>query len=215
MKRNVKNAGGPRLNNNFELFTIGLHSTGGGRSMDHFNFGPTEDRDNVVVVPAVTGKLKHSGDRKTVNIYQKPRALLDWMVNHFSYTGDWVLDLCSGSGTGLASALALGRNCVSVEIDARQASVLKGRVLHLDVNLAGDNSDDLLHGDDEEPIVLEKSVDGSAAGTSAEKDGAPKTDGGTSGGAAVEDSQTGNAKGQDGAPGTLTLTGPRVEDSIA
>lgn len=156
MKRNVKNAGGPRLNSNFELFTIGFHSQEGVRTMDHFNFDPNEDRDNVIVVPAVIGKLKHSGDRKTINIYQKPRALLDWMVGHYSYVGDWILDLCAGSGTGLASALALGRHCVAVEIDARQASVLKGRVLQLDVNLAGDNNEDLGQGDDEVHIVPEQ-----------------------------------------------------------
>ena len=47
------------------------------------------------------------------------------------------MDLCSGSGTGLVSALSLGRHCVAVECDARQSDVLKGRVLTLDEYLEG------------------------------------------------------------------------------
>ena len=63
------------------------------------------------------------------------------------------MDLCSGSGTGLASALALGRHCIAVEKDIRQSSVLKGRVLSLVANLAGDESGVLGDGEDED-IVL-------------------------------------------------------------
>ena len=69
VKENVKNAGGPRLNSNFECFTIGFHSADGARSMEHFNFRADESRNNVVIFPAVTSKLKHSGDNKAVNVY--------------------------------------------------------------------------------------------------------------------------------------------------
>ncbi len=147
IKDNVKNSGGARLNSNFELFSVGFSSENGRRSMDHFNFGP-RNRSNVVSAPAVTNKLKHTGDGRTVNIYQKPRHLLDWMVGHFSFPGDWVLDLCSGSGTGLAAALAHGRHCISVEIDVRQFSVLKGRVLSLVAHLDGDEKESLAEGVD-------------------------------------------------------------------
>lgn len=134
----MKNAGGARLNSNFECFTIGFHSVDGVRSMEHFNFRADESRNNVVIFPAVTSKLKHSGDNKAVNVYQKPHDLLNWMVSHFSLPGNWVMDLCSGSGTGLVSALSLGRHCVAVEQDARQSDVLKGRVLTLDEYLEGE-----------------------------------------------------------------------------
>jgi DNA modification methylase len=77
-------------------------------------------------------KLKHSGDNKPVKVYQKPRELLDWMVGHFSRPHDWVLDLCSGSGTGLASCMAYDRHCAAVEIDLRQARVLQEQVLNLE-----------------------------------------------------------------------------------
>jgi hypothetical protein len=34
----------------------------------------------------------------TVNIYQKPQALINYLIDKFSNEGDWVLDLFSGSG---------------------------------------------------------------------------------------------------------------------
>ena len=115
----MKNPGRPRLNSNFECFTIGFHSMEGARSMDHFNFRTDESRNNVVITPSVVAKLKHSGNNKVVNVYQKPRELLNWMVEHFSHPKDWVLDLCAGLGTGLVSSLALGRHYVAVELDER------------------------------------------------------------------------------------------------
>lgn len=139
VKENVKNPGGARLNSNFECFTIGFHSLDGARSMDHFNFRADESRNNMVIAPSVLAKLKHSGDNKVVNVYQKPRELLNWMVEHFSRPKEWVMDLCAGSGTGLVSSLALGRHCTAVEIDERQSDVLNGRVLTLDEFVAGED----------------------------------------------------------------------------
>jgi DNA modification methylase len=131
-KLNVKNEGGARLNSNYELFTIFYHLADSTRKMDQFNFLEKESRNNVVDADAVLQKLKHSRDNKPVNVYQKLRELLDWMVGHFSRPHEWVLDLCSGSGTGLASCMAYGRHCASVEIDLRQAIVLQERVLNLE-----------------------------------------------------------------------------------
>ena len=74
-----------------------------------------------------------------MNVYQKPQELLEWMVGHFSRLGDWVMDLCSGLGTGLISSLAHGRHCVAIELDERQSDVLKGRVLALDQSLGDDD----------------------------------------------------------------------------
>jgi hypothetical protein len=53
------------------------------------------------------------------------------MVGHFSRPKEWVMDLLSGSGTGLASCMAYGRHGVAIEVDAHQAMVLKERVLQL------------------------------------------------------------------------------------
>jgi hypothetical protein len=175
-KDNVKNAGGARLNSNFECFTIGFFSKDGKRSMEHFNFGPEECKNNVVTFPGVTIKLKHHGDNKVVNIYQKPRKLLDWMINHFSHVGDWVLDLCSGSGTGLASALALGRPCVAVEKDGRQTLVLRSRVLKLVDDLMGEgeikgNTGDA--SDDEEEDIEDRGDGGATEGVDGDNTSVP------------------------------------------
>ena len=35
-----------------------------------------------------------------VNIYQKPQALINYLIDTFSSEGDWVLDLFSGSMFG-------------------------------------------------------------------------------------------------------------------
>lgn len=153
--------------------------------MDHFNFDAEESRDNVVTCPALTqGKRRHSGDGRVINIYQKPRFLLDWVIGHFSYPGDWILDLCSGSGTALASALSLGRHCISVESDYRQYVALQSRVLELGSTKYADDApldiealeapDDL-----EEPSDLEgdqEGVEGDQGGVEVGKDGEDDND---------------------------------------
>jgi DNA modification methylase len=58
--------------------------------------------------------------------------MLDWMVGHFSKSKDWVLDLFSRFGTGLAICMAYGRHCASIKIDLRQSRVLQERVLNLE-----------------------------------------------------------------------------------
>jgi hypothetical protein len=128
----VKNAGGARLHNNWEHVTIGLYSGNGGKGMEHYNFRDKKNWRNVVTANAVSKKLLHSSDKKLINVYQKQRQLVDWMVGRWSWPGEWVLDLFSGSGTELASCMAYGRHCVAVEDHPRQAMVLKERVLQLD-----------------------------------------------------------------------------------
>jgi hypothetical protein len=93
-KLNIKNEGGAWLNSNYKLFTIFYHSADSTRKMDQFNFLEKESRNNVVDADVVLQKLKHSGDNKPVNVYQKPRELLNWMVGHFSRPHEWVLALC-------------------------------------------------------------------------------------------------------------------------
>jgi hypothetical protein len=53
IKTNVKNERGARLNNNFELFTIGFNSSNATRTMEHYNFLPTESRNNIVDADAI------------------------------------------------------------------------------------------------------------------------------------------------------------------
>jgi DNA modification methylase len=118
-KPNMITREGHRLDNNFECFTIGFFSLEGTRTMKHFNFKSNESRSNVVTANAVMTKYKHSGDMKPVNVYQKPKPLLNWMVGHFNRPKEWVLDLLASSGTKLVSCMANGRHCVAVEVDPR------------------------------------------------------------------------------------------------
>ena len=80
----------------------------------------------------LNGRIKHFGDLYHVNVYQKPRGLLDYIVGHYNWIQEWVVDLFLGSGTGLASCMAYGRHCVAVELDTRQANVLQERVTALE-----------------------------------------------------------------------------------
>ncbi|CAM6095870.1 unnamed protein product [Calypogeia fissa] len=86
-----------------------------------------------------------------------------------------------GSGTGLAAALALGRPCVAIELDARQSVVLRSRVLKLTDDLTRENEikgvgDD---GDDEEEDI-EDCRDGGAT-EDVDGDSTPDPETGTAG----------------------------------
>ena len=138
VKKNCFNTGGARLQSQWEPFTVGFGTSDGtGRSMMHYCFQPKENRSNVVERLTINAKTKSSLDDEVINEYQKPRKLLNWMVRHFSRKGDWVLDLCSGSGTGMLSALSFGRNVVGVEMDKRQAETIPSLILGLHKDLVG------------------------------------------------------------------------------
>ena len=54
----------------------------------------------ILVYNVVVRKLKYKEKdlkRNMVNIYQKPQALINYLIDTFSNEGDWVLDLFSGS----------------------------------------------------------------------------------------------------------------------
>jgi DNA modification methylase len=85
--------------------------------MEHYNFWEKINHSIVITANAVSKKMLHSSDGKPINVYQKPRKLVDWMVGHWSWPGKWVLDLFSGSSIGLSSCIAYGRNYVVVEED--------------------------------------------------------------------------------------------------
>ncbi|KAL3680688.1 hypothetical protein R1sor_023644 [Riccia sorocarpa] len=58
-------------------------------------------------------------------------AVINKLLHYFSREDDWVLDLCSSSGTTLVCALQGGRNCVAVELDKRQYFFLASRVYNM------------------------------------------------------------------------------------
>lgn len=57
-----------------------------------------------------------------------------WFVEHFSEVGDWVADLCAGSGSTTCAALLAGRSCSAVELSPGQIDCIKTRVVTLDQN---------------------------------------------------------------------------------
>ncbi len=59
---------------------------------------------------------------------QKPRAILDRIVNVHSEPGDTVLDFFAGSGTTGASALALGRNAILIDSSREAIRIMKARL---------------------------------------------------------------------------------------
>ncbi|KAL3685850.1 hypothetical protein R1sor_003872 [Riccia sorocarpa] len=136
-KTNVRHAGGPRINHIHEHITIGYWNNQGKRSPVNFNTvldeaGNRRMLSSVLSCGAVSAKLKHPGDGAPVNIYQKPQRLISTLISHLSREYDWVLDLCAGSGTTIACAVKLLRNCGAVELDRRQSFYIPQRIRSLD-----------------------------------------------------------------------------------
>jgi hypothetical protein len=67
------------------------------RSDTMYLFSNDDPRWNTVefVVPRLFTNL----DKSSVNICQKPVRMMSWVISHFSRPGQWVLDLCSGTGS--------------------------------------------------------------------------------------------------------------------
>lgn len=123
--------GGPRLAWAFENWSMGFYSEDGIRTMDMYHFMPEESRINIIKVPCVTKKSVNPLGF-VVNPYQKPVGLGSWFVSHFSEEGDWVLDLCCGTGATLVAALLNGQNGCAVDKSAAQVDFVKSRIMTLE-----------------------------------------------------------------------------------
>ena len=122
---------GNRLAWGFENWTIGYWSHDGVRRKEMYNFARDESRVNIVRSSCVTMKsVSQLGC--VVNPYQKPVALGDWFVNHFSEEGDWVADLCCGTGSTLVAALLNKRHGSAVDKGENQIEFVKHRIMTLE-----------------------------------------------------------------------------------
>lgn len=119
---------GNRLAFCYETWTIGYGHPQGKKMREHYNFGPSESRQNCLNINAVTRKEAYLDD-SIVNPYQKPLKLMDWFIRHFSHPGDWILDLCAGTGSTTVAGLSLGRNCMAVEKSKKQAERIETRIM--------------------------------------------------------------------------------------
>jgi hypothetical protein len=99
------------------------------RDAQHFVFSSEENRENHLDFPAV--KSFYNFESKVVNYSQKPVELLQQLINHHSRSGDYIMDLFSGSGSTAIAALKSKRNVLSVEKDPFQVSAIKSRIVNL------------------------------------------------------------------------------------
>jgi hypothetical protein len=96
-----------------------------------YNFAKDESRINIVKSSCVTKKsLSELG--AVMNPYQKPVALGAWFVDHFSQPGDWVADLCCGTGSTLVATLLHGRHGSAVDKSQKQVDFVSSRIMTLE-----------------------------------------------------------------------------------
>jgi len=75
-----------------------------------------------------------NGREKTGYPTQKPRGILDRIVNVHSQPGDLLLDFFAGSGSFGEAALELGRNCILVDSNEEALRVMEKRFAKVDVD---------------------------------------------------------------------------------
>ena len=67
---------------------------------------------------------------------QKPKTILEIIINTSSNKGDVVADFFCGSGTTLVVAKELGRNYIGCDISLRAVEITNQRLKEVDYNLA-------------------------------------------------------------------------------
>ena len=100
VKTNVTRGPSIRFVSNTELLTVGFFYEISKRCLrEHCN---ENGIPSTFFCPAVTKKLRHvAGEKSLVNPYQKPQRLISRLVELFSNTDDWVLDLFSGTSINI------------------------------------------------------------------------------------------------------------------
>jgi hypothetical protein len=128
VKPNVHNAGTMRYISAYEHCVVGWYSESGKKEPSQWVFGQDDDRLNVLVHPAVTKKYVFATDGKILCPYQKPVSLYNYFITRFSPQQSYILDGCSGSGTGAVAGVMLGRNVLVVEMDSRCVSGIRAHL---------------------------------------------------------------------------------------
>ena len=98
VKINVNRGPSFRFVSNIELMTVGYYDEISKRRVrEHCN---ENGLPSTFFYPAVTKKLRHvAGEKSLVNPYQKPQRLISRLLQLFSNSDDWILDLFSGTPT--------------------------------------------------------------------------------------------------------------------
>lgn len=63
------------------------------------------------------------GSERSEHPTQKPLSVMKWLVNHWSFPGDTILDPFAGSGTTLVAAKHLGRKAIGIEKNERYCEI--------------------------------------------------------------------------------------------
>lgn len=69
-----------------------------------------------------------SNNELTDHPTQKPHEIMHWLVNHWSFVGQTILDPFMGSGTTLRAAKDLGRKAIGIEIEERYCEIAAKRM---------------------------------------------------------------------------------------
>jgi len=56
-------------------------------------------------------------ERRSKHPTEKPQAMVEWLINTYTYPGEMVLDNCIGGGTTAAACEATGRRWIGIEMD--------------------------------------------------------------------------------------------------
>ena len=59
---------------------------------------------------------------------EKPTALLEYLINTYTNSGDTVLDNCMGSGSTGVACIHTGRNFIGIELDEKYFNIAKERI---------------------------------------------------------------------------------------
>ena len=115
----------------FGIYTAYSEEPEAGQQQAMFHFNEDENRSNVFKFLPVKIKRKYTSEEATqvvINPCQKPIRLLKHIIEHFTLANDNVLDLCSGSGSTAIACLPSNRNCVNVEKQEFQVSMIESRI---------------------------------------------------------------------------------------
>jgi len=69
-----------------------------------------------------------SGDERTSHPTQKKLSVIKWLIAHWSFPGDIVLDFALGSGTTAIAAKQLGRRFIGIEINEEYCRMAVNRL---------------------------------------------------------------------------------------
>ena len=90
--------------------------------------GPRSHYDSTERFPRSVQVFPKDKRNEILHPFQKPVALLRWLIRTYSNPGDHVLDFCSGSGSTGVAALWEGRDCTLIENDREYDQIARERI---------------------------------------------------------------------------------------